>query len=165
MQLKSQSFCLAFLLTMRGFHDEIVQLPTKLNKIDFLLTSFILQQALRRHTIQVFVLGEPTELKLYDWIFLNNLLGKIKKKIVACFQEAEDRFIPMLMTILIEDYEVKVNCSPIKIVEEVGTPDKLLIFFSTSSRNSSPGDPDVTSDLCKLLRNSVRVSQPPGTKR
>lgn len=66
---------------------------------------------------------------------------------------------------LIEDYEVKVNCSPIKIVEEVGTPDKLLIFFSTSSRNSSPGDPDVTSDLCKLLRNSVRVSQPPGTKR
>lgn len=163
MQLKSQSFCLAFLLTMRGFHDEIVQLPTKLNKIDFLLTSFILQQALRRHTIQVFVWGEPTELKLYGWIFLNNLLGKIKK-IVAYFQEAEDRFTPMLMTILIEEYEVKVNCSPIKIVEEVGTPDKLFIFFSTSSKDSSPGDPDVTSDLCKLLRNSVRVSQPTGTK-
>lgn len=70
----------------------------------------------------------------------------------------------MLMTILIEEYEVKVNCSPIKIVEEVGTPDKLLIILSTSCRDSSPGDPDATSDLCKLLRNSIRVSQAPGTK-
>lgn len=70
---------------------------------------------------------------------------------------------PMLTTILVQEYKVKVNCFPIKIVEEVVTPDQFIIILPTSSRDSSPGDPDATSDLCKLLRNSVRVSQAPGT--
>lgn len=61
----------------------------------------------------------------------------------------------MLMTILMEEYEVKVNCFPIKIVEEVMTQNKLFIILPTSSREPSPGDPDAISDHCKLLRNSV----------
>ena len=69
----------------------------------------------------------------------------------------------MLMTTLMVEYN-KANCFPSKIVVEVVTSEKLFIILPPSSRDSNAGDPDATSDLYKLLRNSGGALESPGTE-